>query len=150
MHAARILVIDDSEIIRVAVSAALRQHGFEVATRVDGATFESDLHDFGPDLVILDVMLPGRSGFDLLTTARRASLAAVLMLTAREGIDDRLLGLRRGADDYLAKPFAMAELVARAQAVLRRARTSTARQAVGDIVLDMGSDRVDRPGSPWR
>jgi two-component system OmpR family response regulator len=136
VRAARILVVDDSDVIRVAVETALTEHGFEVTGRQDGAAFEDDLRTIRPDLVILDVMMPGRDGFELLAVARRDSAAGVVMLTARDTIDDRLRGLRTGADDYVAKPFAMAELVARTHAVLRRLGGTGARSVVGDLVLD--------------
>jgi len=136
VRASRILVVDDSEVIRVAVETALTEHGFDVAGRPDGASFESDLRSTQPDLVILDVMMPGRDGFELLAVARRESAAGVLMLTARNAVDDRLNGLRRGADDYLVKPFAMAELVARSHAILRRVGGAGSRRVVGNLLLD--------------
>jgi len=80
--------------------------------------------------------MPGRDGFELLAVARRESAAGVLMLTARNGVDDRLNGLRRGADDYLVKPFAMAELVARSHAILRRVGRAGSRRVVGNLLLD--------------
>ena len=111
--AARILMIEDSDAIRMPVVTALTAHGFAVDSAPDGADLEHRLREFGPDLVILDVMLPGRDGFALLAVVRQTSPAAVLMLTARDTLADRLQGLTAGADDYLVKPFAMAELVAR-------------------------------------
>ena len=145
MRASRILVVDDSEVIRVAVETALTEHGFDVTARPDGASFEDDLRATRPDLVILDVMMPGRDGFELLAVARRESAAGVLMLTARDAMDDRLNGLRRGADDYLVKPFAMAELVARTHAILRRLGGAGSRRVVGDLLLD-GDGAVVRRG----
>ena len=145
MRASRILVVDDSEVIRVAVETALTEHGFDVTARPDGASFEDDLRATRPDLVILDVMMPGRDGFELLAVARRESAAGVLMLTARDAMDDRLNGLRRGADDYLVKPFAMAELVARTHAILRRLGGARSRRVVGDLLLD-GDGAVVRRG----
>jgi len=136
VRASRILVVDDSEVIRVAVETALTEHGFDVTARPDGASFEDDLRATRPDLVILDVMMPGRDGFELLAVARRESAAGVLMLTARDAMDDRLNGLRRGADDSLVKPFAMAELVARTHAILRRLGGARSRRVVGDLLLD--------------
>lgn len=148
MRATRILVVDDSEVIRVAVETAFTEHGFDVTGRPDGTSFESDLRTTHPDLVILDVMMPGRNGFDLLAVARRESAAGVLMLTARDAMDDRLHGLRHGADDYLVKPFAMAELVARAHAILRRLGGTGSRRVVGDLLLDDGGATVHRGDQP--
>src|SRR5438128_12054816 len=108
---ARILVVEDTEAIRAAVRSALRDSGYEVLTRPDGRELESDLGQFRPDLVVLDVMLPGRDGFQLLDVVRRAGNAGVVMLTARDGVPDRLRGLQAGADDYVMKPFVLAELV---------------------------------------
>ena len=146
--AARILMIEDSDAIRLPVVTALTAHGFNVEAAADGADLERRLGAFGPDLVILDVMLPGRDGFALLGVVRQASTAAVLMLTARDTLADRLHGLTGGADDYLVKPFAMAELVARAHAVLRRTRPGGATVAVGDLVLNDDATRVERAGEP--
>ena len=120
--AARILLVEDSDAIRLPVVTALTAHGFTVDGVADGRDLESRLPAFAPDLVILDVMLPGRDGFTLLRAVRKISTAAVLMLTAKDTLADRLHGLTSGADDYLVKPFAMAELVARVHAVLRRTR----------------------------
>ena len=116
--------------------------------RPDGASFERDLRTTQPDLVILDVMMPGRDGFELLAVARRESAAGVLMLTARDAMDDRLNGLRRGADDYLVKPFAMAELVARTHAILRRLGGAGSRRVVGDLLLDGDGAVVHRGDHP--
>ncbi len=146
--AARILVIEDSDAIRLPVVTALTAHGFVVQAAADGAGLERRLGAFAPDLVILDVMLPGRDGFMLLGVVRRTSTAAVLMLTARDTLADRLQGLTAGADDYLVKPFAMAELLARVHAVLRRTRPGGETVAVGDLVLSDGASRVVRDGEP--
>lgn len=146
--ASRILVVDDSEVIRIAVETALTDYGFDVTGRPDGTSFEHDLRTTRPDLVVLDVMLPGRNGFDLLAVARRECAAGVLMLTARDAIDDRLRGLRQGADDYLVKPFAMAELVARTHAILRRLGGTGSRRVVDDLLLDDGGAVVHRGEHP--
>ena len=116
----RILVIEDAEAIRIALESGLAAAGHTVRLRTDGREIERDLTDFRPDVVVLDVMLPGRDGFSLLETVRSRSRAGVVMLTARDGIDDRLRGLTTGADDYVVKPFILAELVARVNALLRR------------------------------
>jgi two-component system, OmpR family, response regulator len=143
---ARILVVEDAEAIRAAVLTGLADAGFGVAGRQDGRDLERDLATFRPDLVVLDIMLPGRDGFALLDVVRRRSAAGVLLLTARDGIDDRLRGLHNGADDYLVKPFVLAELVARVIAVLRRLGRTPACVEVGDLTLDSAAGSVRRAG----
>ena len=147
MTAARILVIEDSDAIRLAVVTALSAQGFEVSGSVDGEDLEARLPRDPPDLVILDVMLPGRDGFELLQIIRRLSTAAVLMLTARDALTDRLHGLSQGADDYLIKPFAMAELVARIHAVLRRSKQGGSSIAIDDLVINDDASLVQRAGT---
>ncbi|MEU7145963.1 response regulator transcription factor [Nocardia sp. NPDC046473] len=140
----RILVIEDAEAIRVAVESGLTTAGHQVLSRAHGQLLERDLAQFRPDVVVLDIMLPGRDGFTLLETTRARSGAGVVMLTARDGIEDRLRGLRAGSDDYVVKPFDLAELVARVDALLRRMgrlRTST---TIGDLVIDVESGAVRR------
>ena len=135
MAASRILVIEDSDAIRLPVLTALRGQGFSAEGHPDGHELEARLTSFAPDLVILDVMLPGRDGFELLRIVRELSSAGVLMLTARDAMGDRVRGLTAGADDYLIKPFQMAELVARIQAILRRTGHAGVRTAVGDLTI---------------
>jgi two-component system OmpR family response regulator len=134
--AARVLVIDDDETIRTAVAASLRAEGFAVRAAPDGASLLDDLRTGSPDLVVLDWMLPGASGIALAARVRTNSDAAVVMMTARDELDDRLRGFAEGADDYVVKPFAMAELVARVTAVLRRRGRVPSVVEVGDLVLD--------------
>ncbi|MBB5956113.1 DNA-binding response OmpR family regulator [Saccharothrix tamanrassetensis] len=142
--AARVLVIEDAEAIGAAVSSALRDAGYQVQVRPDGRDLEGELARFRPDLVVLDVMLPGRDGFVLLEVIRRTSGAGVVMLTARDGVSDRLRGLDRGADDYVVKPFVLAELVARVSAVLRRLGRTPSTVQIGDLVVDADSAVVLR------
>ena len=146
--AARILVVEDSKAIRLPVVTALSAQGFELASAANGGDLEKLLPSFAPDLVILDVMLPGRDGFELLRVVRRTSTAAVLMLTARDSLGDRLQGLTGGADDYLIKPFAMAELVARIHAVLRRSRPGGSSISIDDLVINDDATLVQRGGDP--
>ena len=146
MDASRILVVEDNEAIRVAVQTALRARGFTVESCPDGHDLEARLGAFRPDLVVLDVMLPGRDGFALLEVLGRTSRAAVLVLTARDQLDDRLAGLAGGADDYLVKPFAMAELVARIHAVLRRTQPEGGASTIGDLTLTQDAAVVRRAG----
>jgi DNA-binding response OmpR family regulator len=145
--AARILLIEDSEAIRLPVCTVLGAQGFEVRSALNGNDLEALLGSFCPDLVILDVMLPGRDGFELLGAVRHGSQAAVLMLTARDSLADRVHGLREGADDYVVKPFAMAELVARIHALLRRVRPGGSETAIADLVINEDATRVERAGS---
>ncbi|MDT7804560.1 MAG: two-component system, OmpR family, response regulator PrrA [Actinomycetota bacterium] len=142
MNAPRILVVEDAEAIRVAVETALATAGFAVRALPDGAALEAELSRARPDLVVLDVMLPGRDGFELLRVIRRLSAAGVVMLTARDGVEDRLRGLGDGADDYVVKPFVLAELVARVTAVLRRMGRTQATVEIGDLVVDVEAGRV--------
>lgn len=142
----RILVIEDSDAIRVAVLAALSAQGFAPTGAADGDGLEQSLGRFRPELVILDVMLPGRDGFELLRVVRSLSSAAVLMLTARDTTADRVRGLAAGADDYLVKPFAMAELIARVRAVLRRTTPGGPAIMIGDLTIAEGSGQVVRGG----
>ncbi|NUT47655.1 MAG: response regulator transcription factor [Saccharothrix sp.] len=142
--AARVLVIEDAEAIGAAVSSALRDAGYQVQVRPDGRDLEGELARFRPDLVVLDVMLPGRDGFALLEVVRRVCGAGVVMLTARDGVSDRLRGLDRGADDYVVKPFVLAELVARVSAVLRRLGRTPSTVQIGDLVVDADSAVVLR------
>ncbi|WP_103349543.1 response regulator transcription factor [Amycolatopsis sp. CA-128772] len=138
----RVLVIEDAEAIRVPVESALADAGFAVRSRPDGAELEAELVRTRPDLVVLDVLLPGRDGFELLRVIRRTSAAGVVMLTARDGVEDRLRGLGEGADDYLVKPFVLAELVARVTAVLRRTGRTRPAVEVGDLVIDVEGGRA--------
>lgn len=143
----RILVIEDAEAIRVSVESALAGAGFSVRSRPDGADLEAELTRARPDLVVLDVMLPGRDGFELLRVIRRASAAGVVMLTARDEVEDRLRGLGEGADDYVVKPFVLAELVARVTAVLRRTGRTRPAVEIGDLVIDVEGGRARYGGA---
>ena len=116
----RILLVDDEPRICEVVANYLRRDGYEVATAMDGETARSGLSEFKPDLVVLDLMLPAVSGFELLTEIRRDGDLPVILLTARAEESDRVAGLELGADDYVVKPFSPRELVARVRTVLRR------------------------------
>ncbi|MEI8334374.1 MAG: response regulator transcription factor [Chloroflexota bacterium] len=154
---AHILVVDDEPHIVDVVSAYLVREGHTVSTASDGeAAIERALAD-APDLIVLDVMLPLRSGFDVLRDLRAAgSTAAVVLLTARDDVIDRVAGLEIGADDYLTKPFEPRELVARVGAVLRR--TSVPRTGAPvpaeparlffDLAIDVAARAVTRGGGP--
>ncbi|MFC4948043.1 response regulator transcription factor [Pseudonocardia sp. GCM10023141] len=146
--APRILVVEDSDAIRESVLDALVDAGYVAGGRGDGSAFEDVLAGFRPDLVLLDVMLPGgRDGFELIPVVRAHGDAGIVMLTARDGLPDRLRGLDGGADDYVIKPFLLAELVARVGAVLRRRGRLPSAVQVGDLVLDVDAGRVSRAGT---
>lgn len=142
----RILLIEDEAKTARAVQTGLRGEGFDavVARSGEDGFFLLNAETF--DLVILDWMLPGRDGIEILKTLRaRGTKTPVLLLTARDTIEDRVLGLDSGADDYLVKPFAFAELLARIRALLRRTGdTESLRKKVGDLALDMENRRVLR------
>ena len=144
---ARVLVVEDEPAIRESVVDALADAGFRASGRPDGAGLEEVLDGVRPDLVVLDVMLPGRDGFALLRVVRARSDAGIVLLTARDGLDDRLQGLDSGADDYVVKPFLTAELVARVRAVLRRRGRVPDALAIGDLVVDDGAGVVTRRGA---
>ncbi|MFF2556130.1 response regulator transcription factor [Nocardia sp. NPDC058058] len=144
MQPGRILVVEDAEAIRTAVTAGVSAAGHDVLGRADGTLLEQDLAQFRPDVVVLDVMLPGRDGFALLDVVRARSAAGVLMLTARDGVEDRVRGLRAGSDDYVVKPFDLGEVVARVDALLRRMGRARTRITVGDLVVDVDSGSVRR------
>jgi DNA-binding response OmpR family regulator len=148
VDAARVMIVEDSEAIRLSVESALAEAGYAVLGRPDGSDLEQQLATFRPDLVVLDVMLPGRDGFALLDTIRRYSAVGVVLLTARDAVDDRLRGLGAGADDYVVKPFVLAELVARVEAVLRRMGREQPVIEVGDLVIDGDAGVVHRGGVP--
>lgn len=121
----KILVIDDEQSILDLVTAYLRKEGFEYLTAKDGPSGLQTARAHKPDLVVLDIMLPGMDGIELLTQLRRESDVYVIMLTARTEEIDKLLGLSVGADDYLTKPFSPRELIARIKAALRRIQRVT-------------------------
>lgn len=144
---ARVLVLDDDETIRLAVVLALRADGFIAEWAPDGTDLTERLERFRPDLVVLDWMMPGPSGIRLLPVVRAAADTAVIMLTARDEVDDRLRGFAEGADDYVVKPFTMAELVARTGAVLRRRGRLPQTVSVGDLVVDADAATAHRAGT---
>jgi two-component system, OmpR family, response regulator RegX3 len=138
----RILLIEDEESIAEPLERALEREGFDVATASTAAEGRERLRERGPDLVLLDVMLPDGDGRDILREIRRTSRTPVVMLTARGEELDRVLGLELGADDYVTKPFSAAELAARVRAVLRRTDAGPSDETSG-AVLEAGDVRVD-------
>jgi two-component system response regulator RegX3 len=150
----RILVVDDEAAIRDAVSYALRSEGFEVEVASDGeAALEAAL-GAQHDVVVLDLMLPGMSGMEACRRIRAESAVPIIMLTARGAELDRVLGLEVGADDYVTKPFSMAELIGRIRAILRRRELDrsgrTAKLQVGSLELDPMRHEARVDGHPTR
>ncbi len=145
---ARILVVDDEQHIVDVVRAYLAREGHDVSTALDGETAVRMAREAAPDLIVLDVMLPKRSGFDVLRDLRADGPSpAVIMLTARDEVIDRVAGLEIGADDYVTKPFEPRELVARVGAVLRRANGAAPTGPPGtffDLTIDPGAREVRR------
>jgi two-component system alkaline phosphatase synthesis response regulator PhoP len=147
MSDAKILVIDDEQSILNLVTAYLRAEGYEHYTATDGPSGLKAARVIKPDLIILDIMLPGMDGIELLTQLRRESNVYVIMLTAKTEEIDKVIGLSVGADDYLTKPFSPRELIARVKAALRRMRIGTAAQHNDVMVfkhlrIDPGSRQV--------
>jgi len=142
----RVLVVEDERKLAQVLSSALQAEHYDVvvaATGEDGF-YRANAEQF--DLVVLDLMLPGRSGLEILQTLRQRHVETpVLILTARDGVEDRVLGLDLGADDYLVKPFALPELLARIRALLRRGRPSEVfRLKAADLEVDLVARRVVR------
>jgi two-component system OmpR family response regulator len=146
----RVLVIEDEPDLRRLLEQALREDGYAVDTAEDGTTglYKATTWDY--DALVLDLMLPGLSGWDLLERLRKDERKVpVLILTAREGVSDRVRGLDTGADDYLVKPFALAELRARLRALIRRATGQAAPVLVlGDVKVDLAARTISRDGLP--
>jgi len=138
-----VLVVDDEQSYRDALSVALRREGFRVETAADGAEALDRFSTCSPDLVLLDVMLPRLSGIDVCREIRTRSRVPIIMVTARDAEIDTVVGLEVGADDYIAKPFRLRELVARVRAALRRAPVA-ADAGPQREVLEVGDVRVDR------
>jgi two-component system response regulator MprA len=144
----RALVIEDDASIADFVRVGLRYEGFEVQVCADGPTGLRAADRFRPDVVVLDVMLPGMDGFEVCKRLRVFGDPAIVMLTAKDGLDDRLTGLEAGADDYVVKPFHFEELVARIRAVLRRRAGQTGRTLrFADLELNPATREVWRGGS---
>jgi two-component system alkaline phosphatase synthesis response regulator PhoP len=148
---ARILLVEDSADVQLTVADLLRAHGHEVVASGDGQDGLRIANEQQFDLMILDVMLPGMDGFELCSAVRERGFdGAILMLTARAQVDDRVEGLRTGADDYLIKPFDPKELLARVSALLRRLGktplTPVLKFRFGDVVVDFERREVLRGG----
>ena len=147
----RALLVEDDETIADFVGRGLREAGFAVDTAADGEEALARLRHVPFDVAVVDLMLPKRDGLSVIDEMRRRGIATpVLILSARRSVDDRVRGLQAGGDDYLTKPFAFAELLARVQALVRRATRAPepTTLTVEDLVLDLLSRRVTRGGKP--
>jgi phosphate regulon transcriptional regulator PhoB len=149
----RILVVDDEPHIVELVRYNLLQEGYDVSTAADGETALTKARSEKPDLVVLDIMLPGLHGVEVCRRLRRESGVPIIMLTARSGEQERVVGLESGADDYVTKPFSPRELVARVRAVLRRRVREVSAPAqdpvrVGGLLLDPATHEVTLNGRP--
>jgi two-component system, OmpR family, response regulator len=145
----RVLVVDDEDNISFLVESALQLDGIETAKAVDGHAALAAVRTFHPHTIVLDVNMPGIDGFEVLRRLRTdGDHTPVVFLTARDGLDDRVKALTSGADDYVVKPFAIAELVARVRIALRHAGASAvgAVVALADLELDQDAHRVTRGG----
>lgn len=159
MSSHRLLLVEDDRSISEMVGPYLEKEGFDLTYAYDGLEAERLFNEAKPgfDLIILDLMLPHRSGMDVLQTIRASSLVPVLILSAKDGDVDKALGLGFGADDYLSKPFSLIELTARIKAAIRRAnytaqpvkeKTHDHRIILGGLVVDMETYEVEREGEP--
>jgi DNA-binding response OmpR family regulator len=138
----RILIVEDDNMLAKVIGDNLRFAGYEVSAAADGHDAVARLRAFQPDLVLLDLMLPDRSGFDLCGVLRQGGRTPVVILSARAQKADKLRGLKLGADDYLTKPFDLDELLARIQAVLRRSRRGVDRLVLGAVTIDFNALRA--------
>ena len=144
-----ILIIDDEPYLLEKLGSVLTGEHYSVETAEDGQAGLEKIWNDSYDLILLDIMLPGMSGLEILAEIREAGIQTpVLMLTAKGDIDDRVAGLNLGADDYLAKPFSLAELLARVRALIRRGKTGSPIIEIGNIRLNTISREVTRNGEP--
>jgi DNA-binding response OmpR family regulator len=151
---AKILLVEDERVLADTIRYNLAREGFQVQQAMDGEEAIARFRTAQPDLVLLDLMLPKVDGFEVCRLIRRESAVPILMLTAREGEVDRVVGLEIGADDYITKPFSMRELIARVRANLRRVQMVHRGQAeeppsvlrFGDVEVDLGRHEVRRAG----
>lgn len=136
MEKTRILVVDDEKHIAELISLYLTKEGYETREVYDGRKAMEEFYSFKPELVMLDIMLPGMDGYQVCTTIRKNSDVPIIMLTARSDTFDKVLGLEMGADDYIVKPFEPKEMVARVKAVLRRYEKSDEKENDKTVTFD--------------
>jgi len=147
MTSSRLLVVDDDPDVRDSLSRALRYAGYQVMTAVHGSDALDVVARSPVDLIVLDVLMPIMDGFEACRRLReRGDATPVLVLTAKDAVDDRVTGLDAGADDYLVKPFALGELQARVRALLRRSQARREVLGYADLTLDASTRRVMRDG----
>jgi two-component system, OmpR family, response regulator MprA len=147
--AERVLVVDDDPPLRRMLARTLTAEGFEVAVAPDGGAALVEVQRSAPDVIVLDVAMPAIDGLSVTRRLRGRGLATpILMLTARDAVADRVAGLEAGADDYLVKPFAVPELVARLHALTRRGRPTDGVLAYADLTLDVTARSASRGGRP--
>lgn len=143
----RILVVDDDPAVRRSLEHALRRDGYDVSSAADGKSALAEHGAFRPDAMVLDVLMPEPNGLEVCRTLRAGRQdTPILMLTARDLVTDRVAGLDAGADDYLAKPFALDELRARLRALLRRSGATAEVLRFADVDLDLNGCRAERAG----
>jgi two-component system response regulator MprA len=142
-----VLIVEDDPPVRRMLERSLSAEGFDVRAAADGGAALAMAEDSAPDLVVLDLTMPGLGGIDVCRRLRERGVSGgVLMLTARDAIEDRVRGLDAGADDYVVKPFAIAEVVARLNALTRRGRDRSGRVSFAGITLDTDTNTVERGG----
>ncbi len=150
----RVLVVDDEPTLTDLLQMALRYEGWDVRTAADGRHALNLAREFRPDAIVLDIMLPDIDGMQVLSRVRQdGQQTAVLFLTAKDSLEDRINGLTAGGDDYVTKPFSLEELVARLRGLIRRSMLAVneeedPRLVVGDLILDEDSHEVSRDGTP--
>jgi two-component system response regulator MtrA len=145
----RVLVVDDDPALAEMLTIVLRGEGFDTAVVGDGTRALPAVRELRPDVVLLDLMLPGMNGIDVCRAIRTESGVPIVMLTAKSDTVDIVLGLESGADDYVVKPFKPKELIARIRARVRRTETEPAEQlAIGDVTIDVPAHQVARAGEP--
>jgi two-component system OmpR family response regulator len=144
----RVMVIDDEPSLRELLKVGLSRHQFEVHTFADGPSALAALPTVNPQAAVVDIMMPGMNGFEVVRRLRQDPNIYILMLTAKDAVEDRVAGLEGGADDYLVKPFSMDELAARLRAGLRRVEPSPPVLGYGPVDMDDAAHRVQVDGEP--
>jgi len=137
-----ILIVDDEESITEFIKMGLEDEGYSVHTAYNGIDAVSKALEINPELIILDVMMPGMNGYEVCSKIKKTIKTSIIMLTAKDDIDDRVLGLNLGADDYMVKPFSFKELLARINARLRNLLPNTSKITIGNFSIDDGAHEI--------